>query len=269
VPTVERVSHERAGFRLLEVTACEDLTPHLRRITLAGEELESFRSAAPDDHVKLFFPAEPDGEVVVPIMGEHGVEYPEDKPRPAARDFTPRRFDNQAGELVVEFVLHGHGPAGRWAAAAAPGTRIVQAGPRGSRVASEDFDWYLLVSDEAGLPAVGRRLEELPQAARAIVIAEVADAGEELEFVSSAEVEITWLHRGDAEPGTTSLLIDAVRALELPAGDGFAWAGAEAETARTLRHHLREERGLPKEWTRVTGYWRRGVADHHDPPDAN
>jgi NADPH-dependent ferric siderophore reductase len=266
MPTVERVRHA-TRFRVLEVADREDLTPHLRRITLASEELHDFSSAAPDDHIKLFFPPEPDGLPVVPTHGDQGVEWPADQPRPAARDYTPRRFDTEAGLLVVEFVLHGDGPAARWAAAAGPGTQLLQAGPRGSRVASDDFDWYLLAGDETALPAIARRLEELPPGARAIVIGEVADAAEELELASDAAVELTWLHRGAAEPGTTTLLEDAVRALELPSGEGFAWAAAEAQTARSLRRYLREERGLPKEWTRVTGYWRRGVADHHDPPD--
>jgi NADPH-dependent ferric siderophore reductase len=266
MPTVERVRHE-TRFRVLEVVDREDLTPHLRRITLAGEELSDFSSAAPDDHIKLFFPADPGAPPVVPTRGDHGTEWPADAPRPAARDYTPRRFDTEAGRLMVEFVLHGDGPAASWAAAAGPGSQILQAGPRGSRVASDDFEWYLLAGDETALPAIARRLEELPAGARAIVLGEVADAAEELEFESDAAVELRWLHRGDAEPGTTSLLEDAVRDLVLPPGDGFAWAAAEADTARSLRRHLREERGLPKEWTRITGYWRRGVADHHDPPE--
>jgi NADPH-dependent ferric siderophore reductase len=266
MPTVERVRHN-TRFRVLEVVEREDLTPHLRRLTLASEDLTDFSSAAPDDHIKLFFPADLDAPVVVPTRGENGVEWPQDAPRPAARDYTPRRFDTEAGTLVVEFVLHGDGPAATWAAAAGPGSQILQAGPRGSRVASDDFDWYLLAGDETALPAIARRLEELPAGAQAMVVVEVADAAEELEFESDADVDVTWLHRGDAEPGTTGQLEDAVRALELPDGDGFAWAGAEAEVARTLRRHLREERGLAKEWTRITGYWRRGVADHHDPPD--
>ncbi|MEN3284792.1 MAG: hypothetical protein V7607_5932 [Solirubrobacteraceae bacterium] len=266
VPTVERVRHA-ISFRLLEVVDREDLTPHLRRITLAGEDLADFASAAPDDHIKLFFAAEPDGPPIVPTLGARGVEFPPDQPRPASRDYTPRRFDADAGRLVVDFVLHGDGPAASWAAAAGPGSQIVQAGPRGSRVFSADFDWYLLAGDETALPAIARRLEELPPDARVIVVAEVADAAEELDLQSPAAVELTWLHRGDREPGTTSLLEDAVRELALPPGDGFAWAATEADTARSLRRHLREERGLPREWTRITGYWRRGVADHHDQPD--
>ena len=125
----------------------------MRRITLGDEQLESFVSAGADDHVKLFFPANGDAR---PSFGEGDTE------RSPARDFTPRTFDVAAGELVVDFVLHGEGPAATWAAAAEPGWLLGQAGPRGSHVVSDDFAWYLLVGDDAALPAIGRRLDELP-----------------------------------------------------------------------------------------------------------
>ena len=132
---------------------------------------------------------------------------------------------------------------------------------------SDDFAWYLLAGDETALPSIARRLEELPPTARAIVIAEVAGEADELPLDTPAALELRWLHRGDAQPGTSDLLERAIRDLELPAGDGFAWVATEAECARRLRAHLRDERGMPKAWTRITGYWKRGPADHHDPPD--
>jgi NADPH-dependent ferric siderophore reductase len=185
------------------------------------------------------------------------------------RDYTPRRFDVEAGELVIDFVVHGDGPASTWAANARPGSLVGQGGPRGSLVVSDDFDWYLLAGDETALPSIARRLDELPAQTRAIVIVEVADEGEELALETRADLELRWLHRGGAAPGTGNLLEQAIRGLELPAGDGFAWVAAEADSVRPLRTHLRGERGLPKAYTRITGYWKRGTSDHHDPPDGD
>jgi NADPH-dependent ferric siderophore reductase len=164
-------------------------------------------------------------------------------------------------------VVHGDGPASSWAAAARPGSLVGQAGPRGSRVVSDDFDWWLLAGDETGLPAIARRLEELPAGARAIVLLEVDGPADELPLTTDADVRLAWLHRHGAPAGTTRLLEDAIGDLALPAGDGFAWVGCEAATARRLRTHLRDDRGLPKAYTKVTGYWRLGAADHHDPPE--
>src|SRR5580704_7023306 len=89
--TVRRVRHE-AKRRLLEVKSVSRITPKMLRITVGGDELDGFVSAAHDDHVKLFFPQPGQAEPVLPTMGPNGPVYPPDAPRPAARDYTPRRY---------------------------------------------------------------------------------------------------------------------------------------------------------------------------------
>jgi len=265
MPTIERVRHE-LRLRLLEVAEVVDLTPTLRRIVLRGD-LADFASAAPDDHVKLIFPLPGEDAPRLPELTPQGLRRPEGERDAPMRDYTPRAFDVAAGTLSVDMVLHGDGPAATWAARAVPGALVGQAGPRGSRVASADFDWWLLAGDEAALPAIARRLEELPAGARATVLVEVDGPQGELPLETAADVRLAWLHRDGAAAGTTDLLEDAVRDLALPPGDGFAWVACEAEVARRLRAHLRDERGLSKAYTKVTGYWRLGTADHHDPPE--
>jgi NADPH-dependent ferric siderophore reductase len=265
MPTIERVAHE-LRVRLLEVAEVTDLTPGLRRIVLRGD-LEGFASAAPDDHLKLIFPLPGEAAPRMPELADGGIRRPEGDRDAPMRDYTPRAFDTAAGTLTVDMVLHGDGPAATWAAAARPGSLVGQAGPRGSRVASDDFDWWLLAGDESALPAIARRLEELPAGARAIVLVEVDGPADELALSTDADVRLRWLHRDGAAAGTTDLLEDAVRDLALPMGEGFAWVACEAEVARRLRGHLRDDRGLPKSYTKVTGYWRLGAADHHDPPE--
>ena len=43
-------------LRTLEVLRVQRLAPHMQRVVFGGMELHGFVSAAPDDHVKLFFP---------------------------------------------------------------------------------------------------------------------------------------------------------------------------------------------------------------------
>jgi NADPH-dependent ferric siderophore reductase len=253
-----RVRHELKR-RLLTVKRVTNVTPKMLRVTLEGEDLAGFVSAAHDDHCKLMFPLPGQDRPVPPAP-----DAPEDTPRPPARDYTPRRYDAAAGELDIDFVLHGDGPAASWAEQVEPGHFLSVGGPRGSFVVSNDFDWYLLVGDETALPAIGRRLEELPSTTRAIVIAEIADPSEEQPFTSQAQTEVTWVHRGGAEAGDPSLLVDALARAKLPAGDGYAWAAGEAETAKALRRHLVEERGHPKEWVKAAAYWKRGAVAVHE-----
>ena len=263
---VRRVRHETKR-RLAQVRAVSQLTPKMVRIVLAGDELSGFVSAAHDDHVKLFFPPPGTEKPVLPTQGPNGPVYPEDAPKPAARDYTPRRYDAAANTLTIDFVLHGEGPATSWATHARPGHFLGVGGPRGSFIVPDDFDWYLFAGDETALPAIARRLEELPAGARAIAAIEVADAAEEQPLASRARLDISWLHRDGAPPGETPLLLDAIAALALPPGEGYAWVAAEAGTAKSVRRHLVDARALPKDRVKAAAYWKRGAVAVHETYD--
>jgi NADPH-dependent ferric siderophore reductase len=230
------------------------------RVTLTGGDLAGFASAAHDDHMKLFFPRPGEERPTMPVNGPNGPVFPEGFARPPSRDYTPRRHDPAAAELDVDFILHGDGPGSTWASQGRPGQFLGVGGPRGSFVVADDFDCYLFVGDETALPAIGRRLEELPAGARAVAIIEVADRKEEQRLASLANVETIWLHRNGAEAGTTDLLERAVADFRLPPGDIYAWVAAESQTAKKLRRLLIDKHGLNKDWIKAASYWTRGTA---------
>lgn len=258
----QRLRHE-TRLRRLQVLRTQRLTPTLLRVTLGGDELAGFTSAAADDHVKVFFPAQPGGQPILPAKHQGGAPADVASPEPISRDYTPRRFDPARLELDIEFSLHGEGPAARWAAQAVQGHELAIGGPRGSFVLQGDFDWYLLVGDETALPAIARRLEELPPGARAFVIAEVDDAANELPLHSAATLQVQWVHRNGAESGTDALLSRALAAFSIPAGVGYTWIAAESSVARSLRVQLLA-RGHDKRWLKAAGYWKRGASAAHD-----
>ncbi len=261
--TARRVRHE-TRLRLLQVRDASRITPKMVRIIVEGEELEGFVSAAHDDHIKLFFPQPGQEKPVLPTPSPNGPVYPEGAPRPAARDYTPRRNDAAPKTLAIDFVLHGDGPAAAWAAQARPGQFLGVGGPRGSFIVPDDFDWYLLAGDETALPAIGRRLEELPAGTRALVVVEVDDAGDQQRFDTRARLDARWLHRGAAKPDEKkSLLQKAIAELVLPPGEGYAWVAAEAATAKALRRHLVEERGLNRDRVKAAAYWQQGAVAVH------
>ena len=257
-----RVRHQ-SKLRLVQVAHVEQPTPRVRRITLSGGELEGFTSLGPDDHVKLFFPAPGQDRPTLPVLREGRPVYPNDAARPPVRDYTPRRFDPQRCELVIEFVLHGHGPASSWAKQAKPGQWIGVGGPKSSRLVTDNCDLHLLAGDESALPAIARHLEEMQAGARALVLIEVADAHEERYLPTAANAAITWLFRDGVAAGRSDLLEVALRNLTLPLGTVHAWIAAELDTARRLRDHLRDEEGLAREQIRAAGYWRLGEAGAH------
>lgn len=261
-----RVRHE-TKTRLLQVREVSQITPKMVRVVVGGDALAGFISAAHDDHVKLFFPHPGEDKPVLPTPSPNGPVYPEGVQRPAARDYTPRRCDAAANTLTVDFVLHGDGPAAAWAAQARPGSFLGVGGPRGSFIVPDDFDWFLLVGDEAALPAIGRRLDELPVGTRAIVVVEIADAAEEQRFDTRARVETHWLHRDGAEPGNHLLLQKALTELSLPGGDGYAWIAAEASVAKALRRFLIDQHGVRKDRVKAAAYWKRGAVAVHETYD--
>jgi len=257
---ITKVRHEIV-VRTLQVRAVANVTPHMRRVTLTGADLAGFVSPAPDDHVKLFFPT-PGTEgtrPAPPVLGDKGLKHAEGLSK--GRDYTPRRYDATQQELDIDFVLHGDGPASTWAANAAPGHWLVMGGPKGSRIVPDDFDNYILIGDETALPAIGRRLEELPKRANVITIVEVTDATEQQLLTSKASVERIWVHRKHHPAGETTGLLDALRGLRFPPGDTFVWAAAESRVVRGIRKYLEDDLKHNEDWSKTSGYWKLGESE--------
>lgn len=261
--TVERVRHP-LKMRVLTVARVERIAGLLARITFTGEDLQDFVSASFDDHVKLFFPADPSQPVALPEVGPDGVKFPEGVPRPAARDYTPRRFDAARQELDIDFVLHGDGPASTWAEQAEVGQHLGIGGPRGSFVVPKGFDWHVLIGDETALPAIARRLEELPATAQALVLVEVPGPDNEIPLATRAQANVRWLHRNGTAAGYSTLLLEAARDLTLPPGEGYAWVAAESAAAKAVREIMVAQHGIDKSRIRAASYWKRGAVAVHE-----
>ena len=255
-----RVRHD-TRMRLLTAVTVTDITPRMRRIRFSGD-MAGFASPGHADHIKAFFFPEGVEPRLVPI-GPRGAEFAEGE-RPEMRDYTPRAWDLDQGWIDLDFVLHGDGPASSWAAIATVGSKLVIGGPRGSIVIPAAFDWYLLAGDETALPALGRRIEELPSGSRIIALIEVADAAEEQSFATAADLTLHYVHRNGAPAGTTSLLLDAITGLQFPAGVAYAYIAGEVTMAQSIRTHLTETRGFDPQHLKAAGYWRLGTPDAHE-----
>lgn len=250
-------------FRLVEVASRELLTPSMLRLTFTGDELQGFSSPGFDDHAKLIFPDPETGEIPRPTVTEEGISWPEGK-RPLARDYTPRSFDANKRLLTIDFALHEEGVATDWARKAEPGDLLGIAGPRGSFIVPVNFDWHLLVGDETAIPAISRRLEELPAGARAIAVIEVDSEEHQLPLHAGAQAEVHWAFRRGAPAGQSDALLRSLQSLDFPAGDYYAWVACESATAKTLRQYLVSERAASAKWMRASGYWKPGKTATHD-----
>ena len=268
---VEKVMHQLQP-RLVEAREVVDVTPGYRRITFGGEELAGFTSLSAGDHIKFLVSLDPARPPMPPVRTDQGMRAPEAAPPQTMRDFTPRRFDADRNELVIDFVLHDSGPVSDWARRAEPGSKAVVLGPRGSKVVDvAAFDWLLMVGDETMLPSIARQLETIPAGTKLVAFVEVDGAEAEQASGTAGDVELHWVHRNGDPRGSGTALLDAMKAAALPEGEFFAWAGGEAGQMKAIRRYLLDERGANRAWTSMTGHWKRGEADHdhHAPLDSD
>lgn len=242
---------------VLTVASVSGVTPTVRRVVLHGTPA-GVASAGPT--VELLVPRTDDPSPRWPGIARDGrIVWPAGAHGLSLRSYTARRQDAERGEVEIDFVLHGDGPAATWAAVARPGALLAVAGssPLGDRPAR----WLLLAGDETALPAIGRILAAADAGTRGVALLEVAGPEEEQPLPGPDGVELRWLHRGTTAPGEGTLLADAVAGLDRPAEeDLFAWVAAESATVRAVRADLRGRWRLGRAQHHAIGYWRRGRA---------
>lgn len=252
-----RVKHA-LKFRQIEVQQIQQLTPSLLQIVLTGDDLADFVSSAFDDHVKLFIPHPDTGEIILPTVSEQGLKFPEGK-APVMRDYTPRAYDTVAKTITLEFAIHEAGPATQWALKAKVGDKIAIAGPRGSMVIPDSYQHHVLFGDETALPAIARRLAELPATAHALVIVEVDSAADQLQWQTQAQVTTHWLHRNGQSAAHIDFFDQALTQLQLPKEDYYIWIAAELKVARHLRKRLVNDFAVDKAFIKAASYWQKGT----------
>ena len=255
----------RPQFRFVDVNRINRLSPNLVRVTFAGPELEGFTPHGPAEHIRVWFPGPGEDRPHIPEWGQNGFVLAEGQERPVNRVYTPRRFDPDALELDVDFVLHEgtSGPGSSWAMNAKAGDTVVVTGPGGPYRVDETADWFVIAGDHAALPAIGTILETLPSKATAHVYVEVPGAEDEIRLESRAPFDVAWLHsRRGSSAG--SVLAETLKDLEFPAGDGRIFVACEATIMREVKKHLLFERNLQRGHIHTHGYWQTGEENHPD-----
>ncbi|SEQ22448.1 siderophore-interacting protein [Lentzea albida] len=236
---------------VMTVTAVTELGEHMRRITFHAPEFASYTVTGPDEYFGLMIALGRD--LVLPPDDRINVrtslrEMPEDT-RPDLRWYTVRAHRPDVAEIDVDFVVHGDaGPGTRWARRAIAGdTAGFRAGGSAYRPPAEGS--VLLVADETALPALAAILEAETRPLH--VFAEVPDESYRL------DLDVEWVYRGDAEPG--SAVLKAVQGKALSTVD-YAWACGESALATGVRRHLTKDRGVDRKAIMFSGYWKVGSA---------
>jgi NADPH-dependent ferric siderophore reductase len=244
------------------VKRVQHLTPRMVRVTFTSPELADFGWSGPAAHIKLMFGAAP-GKPAAP-GGAGDAAGTAEAPRPTMRTYTPRRFDREACELDVDFILHGEGPASSWASQAEVGQTLTIAGPGRNYVVDTAADWFLLVGDDTAIPAISTILETLPPKANAIVFLEVVDGDDEVAIPAGDNIKVTWLHRGPNPSHAGGPLEASLRNFPMPEGSGRIYVACESGAMRRIRALLLTDRTINREHLVTRGYWKLGAVDHPD-----
>ncbi len=256
-------ARKERGLWFAEVVRRTQVSPHMVRVTLTGENLDRLPQHGYDQWFRLFLPQEgreADFSRVPERFSTAGylkfLRTPADV-RPVVRNYTVRAFRPEDRELDVDFVLHGDtGVAGRWSRQAEPGQRVAIVDQGRGFDPLPDAGTHLLVGDETALPAVLGILRDLPREARGLAVVEVPEMADAQPTEAPDGVEVCWLPRDDGHLAPGLLALDAVRAFvpDDPA-TVVAYVAGEQTLATEGRRHLVKV-GVPKSRIVFIGHWR-------------
>ncbi|MFD8338282.1 siderophore-interacting protein [Streptomyces solisilvae] len=245
------------------MTRTERLTPHFINVTLASDGMSGFEYLGFDQEVRLFFTRRHQTEVRLPDATGNGwipkFFLTPQKSRPHLRNYTIRACRPEAGELDIEFVVHGDdSPASYWATHAQPGDEVGLFPEGVQYLPTPTADVHLLVADESAVPAVLSILDHAPATLRAEVFLEVPTAADIRAVPELPDVHVHWLPRDGRDDVPGRLALETVRGARLPIGELYCFTAGESGLPTGLRRHLVSDQGLPKSSVTFVGYWKQG-----------
>ncbi|WP_189401630.1 siderophore-interacting protein [Arenicella chitinivorans] len=230
---------------MTQVAQIEDLGPHMRRITLTGEDLNDFPPDQESAHFKAIFPQP--GQTI-PKLGI----YPGFKKW--MRSYTVRAFNDQTKTLTVDFAVNDHKGLGTdWAGRAQVGDYLGIAGPGDTKHTNYAADWHLLVADLTALPAAAAVLEKLPRDAKGTAHLQVPTAQDKQRINYPKDVNINWVINPDL---TTNRLLNAVQNTPWLEGEPAIFIAAESSQMKAIKKYVKRMPGYSRQQTYASGYWK-------------
>lgn len=257
-----RVAAVEPKFIELEVIDNQQVSPHLRRVTLGGDGVAAMTPQGYDQWFRFFMRREGQDELRIPTSAS--TWFPQylamrASTRPWIRNYTVRDFRLESGELDIDFVCHEDpGPGAAWALRAERGERAVLL-DEGLLYNDDGLPGdVLMVGDESALPAIAGICGSLADDVRGTAVIEIGHRDDIQQFRSPEGVDVRWIERGSAREGDAAL--EELRGLRIAADLGYAYSAGEQALATGTRRHLVRDRGIDKRRITFTGYWKLGKA---------
>jgi NADPH-dependent ferric siderophore reductase len=229
-----RPSHGGLGFTTGELIGADQLTPRLRRLSVAIPDL----AWTPGQHVRVVVTG-PARSWTAGLL-----------PGGTLRSYSVLDYDGSVLQLCV--LDHGNGPGARWARAARPGDLVRLSAPRG-RMIVRPAPYYLFAGEETAAVTFGPMLRTVGTA-RVYGVIEVDGKADRLPLHAG----LTWRYRNGRPAAASASLVSAVAGLDLPSEPGVAYVAGEARTVQAVRSHLVRDRGWPRRQVLTKPYWTPG-----------
>lgn len=246
IDKVKQIKNRRIP-KNLTVKAAINLTPNMRRVTLAGDDLANFSEQSEGAYIKLMF--EQAGQK-----------------KPVMRTYTIAGQRSTQNEIDVDFMLHNdhegtaNGIAAPWSMAAKAGDTISIFGPGPAKFINLDADYFVLAADMTALPALTANLKLLPDDAKGQAFIEILSEADKQDLQKPEQVEIVWVINADAG-SDESPLFHAIEQAQWSAKQPAVWAACEFKTMKKIRQHLKSERGIEKSHLYISSYWKKGDSE--------
>ena len=256
-PPVRHVEAPRLKVdqHVLTVTRVQKLSDQLVRLVASAPKLDGYRSnGALDEYVKVYA-ADPALGLVPPYdLRELRQRLPREQV-PRSKSYTIRWIDPVVDELAIDFVIHGEpGTVGHWAGTVEPGAALVISPARSKTSIQLGADYYVLAADEAGIPAISKILEALPEYAQGVALLEIADEGAMFDVKHPQGIDLRWLSRDGVPAGRSDVLAEAFQTLAVPRQGLGVVAHAERSTVKAISR-ICERWNLSKRSSHISSYW--------------
>lgn len=240
---------------VLTVTRVQRLSDQLVRVIASAPNLDGFRSnGALDEYVKVFV-ADPALGLVPPYDTRQLRQRLPREQMPRSKSYTIRWVDTVVDELAIDFVVHGEpGTVGHWASTVEPGAALVISPARKKSSLRLGAAYYVLAADEAGIPAISKALEALPDQAQGVALLEVADDQAMFDVKHPNGVELRWLYRDGVPAGRSDVLPYAFQTIQVPNHGLGVIVHAERSTVKMISR-IREGWNLDKYSSHISSYW--------------
>ncbi|MEZ9513002.1 siderophore-interacting protein [Vibrio breoganii] len=242
------MSRKKPTPKRVTVVSSDQISPNMQRIQLKGEALAAFPEDCEGSYIKFLFDSE-GNTIAAMVEGQ----------RPVMRTYTIRRFFPDESTIEVDFVRHiTHdlqcGFAARWANTAKVGDEISIMGPGPIADINLEADWFFMVADMTGLPALSAKARTLPSDAKGYAVIQVHEQEDIQSIELPSNMQAVWIHAEDS-------LSEHAQAQTWLDGNPFVWVATDFDSMRELRQYFRNDKEIDKQDIYISSYWKQGVSE--------